>query len=193
MSDIVLARIKRDIIEPTLEGLRAEGIPFQGVLYMGLMLTASGPQVLEYNVRFGDPETQAILPRLGVDLGKLLMDTATGDLDPQPLPDPVRDAAVCVVAAGKDYPRSGSRGIPITGAESFEGEDVIIFHAGTAREDETLVTAAGRVLNVVGVGDTLQQALDRAYTAMESIHFEGMRFRRDIGTRALASPGGVDR
>jgi len=181
-----LAREARaNVLEPTLSGLQAEGIAFRGVLYAGLMITADGPRVLEYNVRFGDPETQAILPRLkGLDLGRLLFDAAQGELEAE-LPVPTVAASACVVAAARDYPRQGSRGEVITGVEAALGTGALVFHAGTALENGRLVTAGGRVLNVVGAGDSLTEALAIAYQGLEHIHFEGIRYRRDIAHRAL--------
>jgi phosphoribosylamine--glycine ligase len=186
MTPAMTEHVEETVIRPVLDGLRRDGIAYRGLLYVGLMLTETGPQVLEFNVRFGDPETQAVLPRLGWDLGTLFLDTARGRLSREPLPPPRHPAAACVVAAGADYPRSGSRGAPITGIPAAEATGALVFHAGTAAgTDGTLVTAGGRVLNVVARGDTLRGAVDAAYAAVEAIHFEGMRFRRDIGHRAL--------
>lgn len=187
MTPEMTQRVETTIIRPVLDGLKADGIPYRGLLYIGLMLTARGPEVLEFNVRFGDPETQAVLPRLGWDLGTVFQDTAHGRLAEEAPPPPRYAAAACVVAAGADYPRSGSRDAPITGVARAEARGALVFHAGTATRGGALVTAGGRVLNVVGRGSTLREAVDRAYAAVEEIHFEGMRFRRDIGHRALGS------
>jgi phosphoribosylamine--glycine ligase len=185
LTDALAREVRSRILDPTLSGLLAEGITFRGVIYVGLMMTAEGPQVLEYNVRFGDPETQAILPRLeGLDLGGLLFDAARGKLEVE-RPVPTVGACACVVAAARDYPRQGSRGERISGVEDALAGGALVFHAGTAMENGRLVTAGGRVLDVVGSGDTLSEALDIAYRGMEQITFEGMRYRRDIGHRAL--------
>jgi phosphoribosylamine--glycine ligase len=186
-----MATVETAIVRPTLEGLRAEGIPFRGLLYLGLMITESGPELLEYNVRFGDPETQAVLPRLGFDLARVLFEAAQGELGETRLDPPAHEASACVVAAAADYPRSGAKGLPIRGVEEARKRGALVFHAGTARRQGDLVTNGGRVLNVVGVGDTLRGAVDLAYEALERIHFDGMRFRRDIGDRALAHVTGA--
>jgi len=185
LTDTLAREVRARILEPTLSGLLAEGITFRGVIYVGIMMTAEGPQVLEYNVRFGDPETQAILPRLlGLDLGQLLFDAARGKLEAEQ-PVPTVGACACVVAAARDYPRQGSRGERISGVEEALASGALVFHAGTAIENGQLVTAGGRVLDVVGTGDSLSEALDLAYRGLEHIAFDGMRYRRDIGHRAL--------
>ncbi len=185
-----LEEIGRAMVEPTLEGLRREETAFRGLLYFGVMVTAEGPRLLEYNVRFGDPETQAVLPRLGGDLAGTLMAAARGELAGV-APDPsVHPASACVVAAARDYPRSGARGLPITGIERARERGALVFHAGTAIGDGRLVAAGGRVLNVVGVGGSLDEALRIAYAGVAEIHFEGMRYRADIGGR---TPGAAER
>ncbi len=163
----------------------AEGIPYRGFLYCGLMLTPEGPKVLEYNVRLGDPEAQPILMRLRSDLVQLLMTAHAGELaaiDAHWTPNP----AVCVVIASKGYPGKPETGKQITGfreAESIGG--IKVFHAGTAVREQRLVTAGGRVLGVTAVGEDLRAAIDRAYLAVNKIHFEGMQYRRDIGLKGL--------
>ena len=183
-----LATIERTILRPTIQGMAAEGIPYRGVLYAGLMLTPDGPQVLEFNCRFGDPETQAILPLLDSDLFPILHACAAGNLDPAA----VRwrpGAAACVIAAAPGYPGDYPRGSLISGVEAAEAlPGVVVFHAGTTHDAEgRLLTAGGRVLAVTGIGEELRQALGRAYQAIDRIQFEGMHYRRDIGARALAS------
>jgi len=176
----------RQVIQRAVEGLATEGMPFTGALYAGLMITADGPKVLEYNVRFGDPETQAILPRLRSDLAGVLLAAARGELgtialewDPRP--------CVCVVLAAAGYPGKPVTGQTIAGFEAAAARpDTYLFHAGTRRQDGRWVTAGGRVLNVVALGATLSEAIRRAYEAVGGIHFEGMQYRRDIGARALA-------
>ncbi len=191
LSAAVMAAVRKRVIEPTLEGLRAEARPYRGLLYVGLMLTEDGPRVLEYNVRFGDPETQAVLPRLGYDLGGVLLAAARGELGRVELPEPAHAAGACVVAAAGDYPRGGSRGEPITGIEAARERGALVFHAGTALAGGAPATAGGRILAVAGTGATLSEALATAYAGVGEIHFEGMRYRSDIG-RGAAGSGPAD-
>jgi phosphoribosylamine---glycine ligase len=169
--------------QPVVDELRRRGTPFHGVLYAGLMMTAAGPKVLEYNCRFGDPETQAVLPRLRSDLLDLLeaATTAGGLAGVEPEWSP--DWAVTVVLASRGYPESSSRGDPISGLDEVEGAEV--FHAGTAADDGRIVTAGGRVLGVTALGGTPGEARDRAYEAAERIEFEGRQMRGDIALRAV--------
>jgi phosphoribosylamine---glycine ligase len=164
---------------PVLEQLARRGAPFIGLLYAGLMLTDDGPKVLEFNCRFGDPETQAILPRLEGDFLGALAAAAEGDLGDTELSTSDR-AAVTIVLAGGRYPEHGDIGTPIQGIEEAEGDGALVFHAGTAMRDGQLVTNGGRILNVTAVGDTLDEARERAYTACDRIQFDGRRFRGDI-------------
>ncbi|MDQ1395033.1 MAG: phosphoribosylamine---glycine ligase, partial [Acidimicrobiaceae bacterium] len=167
-------------IEPTIAALRARGVEYRGVLYAGLMLTAEGPKVLEYNVRFGDPEAQVVLPRYEGDLAQLLAEAAAGRL--RATPRTSADAAVCVVAAADGYPTAVRTGDPVSGVDvagSMEG--VSVFHAGTARDEAgRLVTAGGRVLGVTALADTLEQARAQAYAAIGHISWTGMHYRKDI-------------
>jgi phosphoribosylamine--glycine ligase len=169
--------------QPIVDELRAQGTPFHGVLYAGLMMTADGPKVLEYNARFGDPETQAVLPRLRSDLLELLdASTRPGGLagvEPEWSPD----WAVTVVMASRGYPDTSSSGDRISGLD--EVEDAEVFHAATAREGDDFVTAGGRVLNVTGLGSTPGEARDRAYAAVDRIDFDGRQVRSDIAARAV--------
>jgi len=175
------ATILRTIVHPTVAGLAAEGRAYQGVLYAGVMVTRDGPKLLEYNCRLGDPETQAVLPRLDGDLLPLLRATATGELGSQRAAWR-REAAVCVVLAAGGYPGTPLRGEPITGlGEALAQPGVLIFHAGTAIQDGGLVTAGGRVLSIVGRGATLADATAAAYDAVAKVRFGGMQYRRDIG------------
>jgi phosphoribosylamine--glycine ligase len=168
--------------QPIVDELRRQGTPFHGVLYAGLMLTAEGPKVLEYNVRFGDPETQAVLPRLRSDLLELLeASTRPGGLAGVE-PDWSPDWAVTVVMASRGYPGSSSSGDPISGLD--EVGDVEVFHAATARAGGEFVTAGGRVLGVTGLGPSAAEARDRAYAAVERIDFDGRQVRGDIAARA---------
>jgi phosphoribosylamine---glycine ligase len=168
---------------PVLEELAGRGVPFVGVLFAGLMLTDDGPRVLEFNCRFGDPETQSLLPRLEGDLLGALAAAAAGDLSEVDVP--ISDsAAVTVVLAAGDYPVRGDAGSPIEGIDEAESSGALVFHAGTAVHDGQLVTNGGRILNVTGTGTTVAEARDRAYTACELISFPGMRYRTDIAAVA---------
>ena len=172
------------IIEPTLAGMRADGHPFQGFLYCGLMMTADGPKVLEYNVRMGDPETQPLLYRLEGDFGELLASAAQGSLDPSVV-SWRPGATACVVLAAPGYPGAYEKGIELRGFADAEAEGAKVFHAGTLLKGGRLVTSGGRVLGVTASGDTLQQSLDRAYAAVGKIQFPGAQYRRDIGSKGL--------
>jgi phosphoribosylamine--glycine ligase len=173
-------------VGPTLAELRRRGIDYRGTLYAGLMLTPDGPKLLEYNVRFGDPEAQVVLPRLATDLAELLAAAAAGDLAAAPAPRAVADAAVCVVLASPGYPEDPRTGAPITGLDEVADlPGVTIFHAGVAATDDgTLVTAGGRVLDVVGTGATLAEARHRAYDAARRITWPGVHLRTDIALEA---------
>lgn len=185
-------RVMRDIIDPVVAGLRAEGHPYRGFLYAGLMLTAEGPKVIEFNVRFGDPEAQVILPMLGEPLAPLLLAAADGRL-PDRAAEFRPEPHVSIVLAAGGYPDSAQTGRVIQGVDAAaDVPDALIFHAGTARQGEHLVTAGGRVLNVVGHGPTYGEAIDTAYRAAARIHFDGMQFRRDIGQKALAALAASD-
>jgi len=176
--------ILHHIAIPTVEGMAAEDTPFAGVLYCGLMMTARGPQVLEFNARFGDPETQAILVRLESDLVDALEACVDGNLADTPLRW-APGASACVVASSGGYPGNYKNGFPIAGlAAAAQVPGVQIFHAGTAQVGAQIVTAGGRVLGVTAAAESLNQALARAYQAMAEISFEGMYYRRDIGHRA---------
>ncbi len=188
LGDPTMQRILEVIIRPTLDGLRDEGVAFRGLLYAGLMLTNTGPQVLEFNVRFGDPETQPILTRLRTDLLELFEAAVTPgalarftlEWDPRP--------AVCVVAASGGYPGSYEKGLPITGLDEatagVPGTELEVYHAGTARgTGGQTVTTGGRVLGVTCIGETREAAREKAYAALAKIHFDGIRYRRDIAAR----------
>jgi phosphoribosylamine---glycine ligase len=181
--------IVRTVLEPTVRAMVAEGRPYRGVLYAGLMLTPAGVRVLEYNVRFGDPECQVLMLRLADDLLPLCLDVAAG----RGLPPTVAwrpDAAVCVVLASGGYPGDYRTGVPIEGLERAEAHPgVTVFHAGTARRDGRLTTAGGRVLGVSAVGADIPRAISAAYAAAAEIRFEGAHYRRDIGHRALRQAG----
>ena len=182
----------RTIFLPTIEAMRSEGCPFQGCLYFGLMLTPDGPKVIEYNCRFGDPETQVVLPLLEGDLLEIMQATTNGTLAGVPVK--WKDAyAACVVLASGGYPQTYESGKRITGLVEGQlpGGEATVFHAGTRLEGGELVTAGGRVLGVTAVAETLLAAVKDAYAAADHIHFEGMHKRSDIGARALhAAQGG---
>jgi len=177
------AEVRERILEPTVEALRRRGIVYKGVLYAGLMLTAQGPKVLEYNCRFGDPEIQAVLPRLESDLVDVMEACIEGRLAGVTLAWS-RQHAICVVAASGGYPGDYEKGKPIRGLGEASRE-ALVFHAGTAGRDDQIVTSGGRVLGVTALGDTLAEAQGRAYSALAKIHFDGIYYRRDIGYRAL--------
>jgi len=174
------------VIYPTIEGLVKEGIDYRGVLYAGIMLTKNGPKTLEFNVRFGDPETQVILPRLKSDLIEIMLAASERRLaDLKILEWDGRDCA-CVVITSQGYPGDYIKGKEITGLEdAAKMKDIFIFHAGTKLQDKKIITSGGRVLGVVGLGDDIKEAVDNTYNAVSKIHFEGMHYRRDIGARAI--------
>jgi len=181
----IAERVHREIMQPFIAGLQAEGIVYNGLLYPGLMLTKDGPKVIEFNSRFGDPETQVFLPRLKTDLLDLVEATIDGSLDTQKMEWDDR-AAVCVVMASGGYPGDYKKGLPITGLEQFkESKDVIVFHAGTKLENNQVVTAGGRVLGVTALGCDLRAAQARAYEAVSHVHFEGSHCRTDIAQKGL--------
>jgi phosphoribosylamine---glycine ligase len=186
--DAVLeARVMHEIVDPVMKGMAAEGYPFRGFLYVGLMLTPDGPKVIEFNVRMGDPETQVVLPLIDEPLLPLLVAAADGQLA-QSVCRVGSDRMVGVVIASRGYPESSESGQPIEGVEAAQKiPGVSVYHAGTAMRDGRLVTAGGRVLTVAGRGSDFTEAIVRAYAAVLQIQFDGMQFRRDIGRRALQS------
>ena len=189
--DVLGPELERDvlkrIIRPVIEGMRDEGFAFQGILYAGLMLTRHGPQVLEFNVRMGDPECQVILPRLRSDFSELCAALCEGRLKNHRVVWG-SEAAVCVVLASGGYPGPYSKGKVITGLRMAEEDPrIAVFHAGTRQEGDALVTDGGRVLGVTATGHDLAAAMMLAYEAVNKIHFEGMHYRRDIGAKGLAS------
>ncbi|NRA58099.1 MAG: phosphoribosylamine--glycine ligase [Phycisphaerales bacterium] len=190
IDDNMMSRIQREILLPVIDSMRREGIDYRGVLYAGLMLTHSGPKVLEFNVRFGDPECQVLMPRLASDALEMLYATAMGNVESLELAwHP--GAAVCVVLASEGYPQKPITGQAITGLdEAAEMEGVFVYHAGTKHEDASgqVITAGGRVLGVTALGDDLEQAKDRAYAAADKIRFNGMQVRRDIAAATVIAP-----
>jgi phosphoribosylamine--glycine ligase len=179
-------RILREIVRPVLDGMVAEGHPFSGFLFVGLMLTPTGPKVVEFNARFGDPEAQVVLPRLAEPLSTLLAAAAAGTLADRPARFSA-EVRVGVVLASKGYPEGASSGDPIAGLDDAARiPDAVVFHAATkAGPDGQLVTAGGRVLTVTAPGATFADAIRTAYEAVGRICFDGMQFRSDIGRRAL--------
>ena len=172
--------VYRDIILPTMNAMNCEGRPFKGVLYFGLMITKKGAKVLEYNARFGDPETQVVLPRLKTDLYEIfdaIIDTRLSDINIEW----TDDACVCVILASGGYPESYKKGVPITIGKLPKG--IVLYHAGTAFEDGRLVTSGGRVIGVTAKGKDIEEARKKAYDAIKDIHFDGMFYRRDIGIK----------
>ena len=182
-TEAIAAECMERIFLPTVRAMEREGCPFRGCLYFGLMLTPEGPMVIEYNCRFGDPETQVVLPLLKTDLFTVMRAAEEGTLDR--LDVEWRDgAAACVILASGGYPQAYEKGKPITLPASLP-ENVTVYHAGDRLEGDTLVTSGGRVLGVTAVADSLREALDDAYAAADRIHFDGAFCRRDIGKRAL--------
>ena len=177
----VAKRCMEEIFQPTVEAMKAEGRPFKGCLYFGLMLTPDGPKVIEYNCRFGDPETQVVLPRLKTDLAQIVEAVAQEKLAEVDIQWDER-ACACVVMASGGYPGSYPKGLEIHGLDAEgQAQGVTVYHAGTKLEDGKFLTNGGRVLGVTALGDTLEEALDKAYAGVEKIAFTGAMFRRDIG------------
>ena len=185
-SEKLVQEVHRTILQPTIDGMRKERMPFKGLLFTGIMLTKDGPKVLEYNVRFGDPETQTLLPLMDGDLAEVMLACTNRYLDTVDVKCK-NGSCVTVVAAAGGYPGSYKKGDPITiDAEAYEGEDTNIFHAGTSLDSGTLATAGGRVLAATAVAPDLETALSKAYNTMSKIHFEGIYYRKDIAHRALS-------
>ncbi len=181
----VQARVMREVVEPVLDGLKREGHDYTGFLYVGLMLTAGGPKVVEFNVRFGDPEAQVVIPMIEGSFTELMAAAASGTLDRTAVGFAARPHVGVVLASG-GYPGTYEKGKLISGVRDAEAlGDVVVFHAGTAERDGRLVTSGGRVLTVVGGGESYKQAIARAYEAVSRVTFEGMHYRRDIGKTAV--------
>jgi phosphoribosylamine---glycine ligase len=179
-------QIMHEIVLPTIGGMAAEGRKYQGVLYAGLMITEDGPKVLEFNARFGDPETQVIVTRMKTDIVPILKGAAEGDLSDVKI-EWSKDPAVCVVLAAKGYPDDVETGDEIRGLEGLHGEaDIVVYHAATELREGKLVTVGGRVLGVTALGFNLDAAVTRAYEGVARVSFDGMHYRRDIGRKALA-------
>ena len=185
LNEEMLGTVSENIIAPTIAGMAAEGNPYKGFLYVGLMMTPDGPKVVEYNCRFGDPECQVIIPRLQSDLLTHLVQSTKGALQEENIVfDDQYRTTVVLVSGG--YPTSYQKGYPITGVDKLQQtESIQIFHAGTEQHEGQLCTAGGRVLNVVGTGETLQESISMAYKGLESISFVDMFYRKDIGAKGL--------
>ena len=189
VTDEVMRRIEKEIIRPTIDGLKEEGCEYRGVLYCGLMITDSGPKVIEYNVRLGDPETQAVLPRLKSDIVPVLLACAEGDLGDAKV-EWTEDVAVCVVLASKGYPGKYEKGKTITGLDKAgDVSGAVVFHAGTAKNGGKIVTNGGRVLGATALGKDVPSAIERAYECADAIEFAGKYCRTDIGKKAIARLG----
>jgi phosphoribosylamine--glycine ligase len=191
VTERLMDQIVREVLVPTVDGMNRNGTVYKGVLYAGIMLTQGGPRVLEFNVRFGDPEAQPILMRLKSDLLEVMLAVCDGRLDEMRLEWDERPA-VCVVMASGGYPGDYEKGKVISGLDEAEAiDDVMVFHAGTAAVDGDIVTAGGRVLGVTAVGDTIAEAKKLAYKAVDMIEFEGAYCRRDISDKAIGAEKGV--
>lgn len=190
VDEAMQARIMNEIVNPVVAGMRADGREYRGFLYAGLMLTCDGPKVIEFNVRFGDPEAQVVLPAIADDLAPLLAAAADGRLEASQVA--CRPGThVGVVVASQGYPGPSPAGLPIAGLDTAEAlEDVLVFHAGTRADGQAIVTAGGRVLTIVGRGAGFDDAIRRAYDGVSVITFEGMQYRRDIGQKALGAAKG---
>jgi phosphoribosylamine--glycine ligase len=187
VTDAILKEVKEKVFQRVIDGMLKDGNPFVGVLYAGLMLTKDGPKVLEFNVRFGDPETQAILPRLKTDLIDIIEKVVDGKLDSINIEWDKRPA-VCIVLASKGYPGEYEKGKVITGLDETKNlKDAVIFHAGTSIRDGKVVTSGGRVLGVTALSDTIESTINRAYSVVHMVKFDGMHYRSDIGRKALKS------
>ena len=190
IDETLMAEIQEHILSATLAGLRNEGITYRGILYAGLMLTENGPRVLEFNCRFGDPETQAVLPLLKTDLFDIFQRTVDRKLGGLGRLEWNNSTAACVVMASRGYPGKYKTGLTISGLQNHRDDSSMVFHSGTKKEGNHWVTAGGRVLGVVGVDHDLESALKRAYEIVKKVRFEGAAYRRDIGFRALGKKTG---
>jgi phosphoribosylamine--glycine ligase len=188
MTSELYLKVEKEILVPTVHAMNREGRPYKGVIYIGLMVTSSGPMVLEYNVRFGDPEAQVILSRMKSDIVPIMLATISGELDMIDL-EWYPQASVCVVMASGGYPGSYDKGKEITGLDSLKNQDGIsVFHAGTKLSNGKIVTNGGRVLGVVACGEDIEDAQKKVYEAVNKISFDGVHYRRDIASKAITNP-----
>jgi len=185
ITDELDIRIRREIIEPTLSGMQEEGVPYRGVLYIGLMICNGDPYVIEYNVRFGDPECQVLMMLMESDLSPYLEACVNGTLKELPAPNFYEGSAITVCMCSGGYPEKYGKGFPIEGLDKINDPDVQVFHAGTQKVDDRYITKGGRVLNVTARGETLHEAQDKAYQICKKIHWEDCFYRKDIGYKAL--------
>ena len=185
ITDELDIRIRREIIEPTLSGMQEEGVPYRGILYIGLMICNGDPYVIEYNVRFGDPECQVLMMLMESDLSPYLEACVNGTLKELPAPNFYEGSAITVCMCSGGYPEKYGKGFPIEGLDKINDPDVQVFHAGTQKVDDRYITKGGRVLNVTARGETLQEAQDKAYQICKKIHWEDCFYRKDIGYKAL--------
>jgi phosphoribosylamine--glycine ligase len=188
MTSELYLKVEKEILVPTVHAMNREGRPYKGVIYIGLMVTSSGPMVLEYNVRFGDPEAQVILSRMKSDIVPIMLATISGELDMVDL-EWYPQASVCVVMASGGYPGSYDKGKEIMGLDSLKNQDGIsVFHAGTKLSNGKIVTNGGRVLGVVACGEDIEDAQKKVYEAVNKISFDGVHYRRDIASKAITNP-----
>ena len=184
VTDDMMRTIESTIVIPTINAMKQENSPFSGVLYVGVMITAEGPKVVEYNVRFGDPEAQAIIPLVGDEFLDLLLASAKGDISSITLSENDK-SSTCIVLSSEGYPGSYKNGMLINGLDRNFSTDIVIFHAGTDNKDSMYITNGGRVLNILGLGDTLEASIKESYEGVRKINFEGMHYRKDIGQKGL--------
>jgi phosphoribosylamine--glycine ligase len=183
MTDELLVKIKKEVLEPTIRAMSNKGCIYQGILYAGLMITNDGPKVLEYNVRFGDPETQAVLTRMTSDLLDPIIGAIDGNISKCKI-SWTEQACACIVIASGGYPDKYEKGYEIEGLDSVKNS--IVFHAGTKLEGKKIITSGGRVLGVTALGDTIFDAVNKGYEDITKINFKGMHYRRDIGKRSIS-------
>ena len=184
MTPEIIQKAEEKILKPIIEAMSKEGITYKGCLYAGLMIVNGEPKVVEFNARFGDPETQVVLPLLESDLVDIMLACIEGTLDTQKI-EWSNDSAVCIVLASGGYPQSYKKGFEIDGINKAKALDTLIIHAGTAKVDDKSVTSGGRVLGVVARAENIRAAVDKAYKGVKVIHFDNMHFRNDIAHRAL--------
>ena len=188
MTSELYLKVEKEILVPTVHAMNREGRPYKGVIYIGLMITSTGPKVLEFNVRLGDPEAQVILSRMKSDIVPIMLATISGELDMIDL-EWYPQASICVVMASGGYPGSYDKGKEITGLDSLKNQDGIsVFHAGTKLSNGKIVTNGGRVLGVVACGEDIEDAQKKVYEAVNKISFDGVHYRRDIASKAITNP-----